>query len=383
MTSPPLGITGKEQARLRGSIPGLHAWYRAQGRDLPWRRTTDPYAIWISEVMLQQTRVTAVVPYYHRWLARFPDVGVLAKAPLEQVLKLWEGLGYYSRARNLHRAAREVVEEWGGTIPADPSAFAALPGVGPYTTAAVMSIAFGADLAVVDGNVRRVLCRLLALDADPRRAPQAAALDRLAQDLLPPGTAGDHNQALMELGAVLCTPKTPACDACPLGGRCRGRARGTPERYPLRRAKPPVPHHEVAIAVVLHQGRVFIDRRPYGGLLGGLWEFPGGKVEAGESVEQALHRELAEEFGLRVRVDEALRPVPHAYSHFKVTLHPRLCTYLGREPRTGEGNPWQWVPPSALEDHPMPRANRKVLEQLHRRWADHRATPAAGSLRTT
>jgi A/G-specific adenine glycosylase len=288
------------------------------------------------------------------------------------VLKCWEGLGYYSRARNLHRAARAVVDDWGGTIPSDPTAFAGLPGVGAYTTAAVLSIAFGADLAVVDGNVRRVLCRLLALEADPRRSPHAMALDRLAQELLPPGTAADHNQAMMELGATVCTPRNPVCGECPVAKACRGRASEDPERYPLRRPRPAVPHHDVALGVVLRAGRVFIDRRPYGGLLGGLWEFPGGKVEPGETVEQALHRELAEEFGLQVRVDEALAPVDHAYSHFKVTLHPLLCTFLSCDPRTGEGNPWKWVTRAALEDHPMPRANRKVLEQLHRRWAASR-----------
>ncbi|MDF1552546.1 MAG: A/G-specific adenine glycosylase [Deferrisomatales bacterium] len=373
-----LGLDPETRADLFAAIPGLHRWYHTQGRDLPWRRTTDPYAIWISEVMLQQTRVTAVVPYYHRWLARLPTVGALAEAPLEEVLKLWEGLGYYSRARNLHRAARAVVEDWGGTIPADPDAFAALPGVGTYTTAAVLSIAFGADLAVVDGNVRRVLCRLVALEADPRRAPHAAALDRLAQDLLPVGTAADHNQAMMELGATLCTPKVPGCSTCPLTAVCSGRALGDPERYPVRRPRTAVPHHDVALGIVFHDGRVFIDRRPYGGLLGGLWEFPGGKVEPGETVEQALHRELAEEFGLRVRIDTALEPVAHAYSHFKVTLHPRLCTYLGREPRVGEGNPWKWVTPAALEDHPMPRGNRKVLEQLQRSRGDDRTTPGTG-----
>ena len=364
-----LGLVPRSREALQAAIPKLHRWYRSRGRDLPWRRTTDPYPIWISEVMLQQTRVTAVVPYYHRWMARLPTVQALADAPLEGVLKLWEGLGYYSRARNLHRAARAVVDSCGGAIPADPAAFAGLPGVGAYTTAAVMSIAFGADLAVVDGNVRRVLCRLLALEADPRRAPHAAALDRLAQELLPPGTAADHNQAMMELGATVCIPRGPDCNTCPLATVCRGRALGAPERYPLRRPRAVVPHHDVALGIVLHDGQVFIDRRPYGGLLGGLWEFPGGKVEPGETVDQALHRELSEEFGLLVRVDAALEPLAHAYSHFKVTLHPRLCTYLGREPRIGEGNPWKWVAPAALEDHPMPRANRKILGQLHQRWA--------------
>jgi A/G-specific adenine glycosylase len=312
--------------------------------------------------MLQQTRVAAVLPYYERWMVAFPTVESLALAPERQVLKSWEGLGYYSRARNLHLAAREVVDRFGGRVPSDPQAFRSLPGVGPYTAAAVLSIAFGAGLPVVDGNVIRVLSRLTALRADPRRAPAARALEELAGVLLPAGAASLHNQAMMELGALLCTPRSPACPACPLSDACRAAVSGQPEAYPPRRATPPIPHHHVALGLVFDAGRVLIDQRPYGGLLGGLWEFPGGKVEPGESPAEALARELREELGLEVATGAPLPTVDHAYTHLKVTLHPFLCRLVAMEPRVGEGRPYRWIRPEELPDYPMPRANRKVID---------------------
>jgi A/G-specific adenine glycosylase len=314
--------------------------------------------------MLQQTRVGAVIPYFERWMAAFPTLRRLAQAPEDRVLALWEGLGYYSRARNLQAAARVVEERHGGAVPRDPEAFRALPGVGEYTAAAVLSIAFGTDLAVVDGNVRRVLSRLAALAQNPRSGPVATALRALAQQLLPPGTAPVHNQAIMELGATVCAPGTPDCSKCPLASPCRARASGKPGAYPVRGVRPLVPHRDVAVAIVRRGGKLFIDRRPYGGLLGGLWEFPGGKVEPGETVEDTLARELREEFGMIAEVQESLPRVDHAYSHLRVTLHPRLCRFVAMDPRIGEGNPWKWVRPSQLSEHPMPRANRKIIEHL-------------------
>ncbi|MBI5014231.1 MAG: A/G-specific adenine glycosylase [Deltaproteobacteria bacterium] len=359
-------------AALRAAVPALHAWYRATARDLPWRRSRDPYAIWVSEAMLQQTRVATVLPYYARWMEAFPTVETLAKAPERRVLKLWEGLGYYSRARNFHLASRDVVVRFGGRVPADPASFESLPGVGGYTAAAVLSIAFGANLPVVDGNVIRVLSRLTALSADPRRAPASAALAALAGELLPPGTGALHNQAVMELGALVCTPRAPRCAECPLAAVCRAGREGRPERYPPRRAKPAVPHHDVALGIVFDRDRVLIDQRPYGGLLGGLWEFPGGKVEPGESPARAVVRELREELGLEVAVGEPLTPVKHAYSHLRVTLHPFLCRLVAMDARTGEGRPHRWISPEELPDYPMPRANRKVIEELARTRKDLR-----------
>jgi A/G-specific adenine glycosylase len=316
--------------------------------------------------MLQQTRVTTVIPYFERWMAALPTIGALAAAQVGRVLQLWEGLGYYSRARNLHRAALEVMERLGGRIPSDAERFRSLPGVGDYTAAAVLSIAFGVPLAVVDGNVRRVLCRLAGLEADPRRSAAASALEDLAQALLPEETPAEHNQALMELGARLCTPRSPDCQACPLADPCKARASGHPERFPLRPPRRSVPHYDVAVGIVLRRGRVFIDQRPYGGLLGGLWEFPGGKVETGEGPVEALARELREEFGMTAEVLETLAPVGHAYTHLKVTLHPYLCRLVEMDARAGEGRPYRWVLPGELSEYAMPRANRKVLEDLYR-----------------
>ncbi len=359
------GVGPDTLGELQAAVAPLHRWYRSNARDLPWRRSRDPYAVWVSETMLQQTRVETAVPYYGRWMAALPTVGALARADDDQVLRLWEGLGYYARALNLRRAAHDVQQRFGGQIPADPDRLRTLPGVGAYTAAAVASIAFGRDVAAVDGNVSRVLARLAAVAGAPRRPPASRTLESLATALLPPGTARVHNQAVMELGALVCTPRDPACNACPVAGPCRARAAGRAEAYPERAPQKTVPHHRVAVGIVLRDdGRVFIDRRPYGGLLGGLWEFPGGKIEPGETPEDALHRELDEEFGLRVSVAATLAPVPHAYTHFRVTLHPFLCRFETMAPRAGEGRPWQWVPGDALDRYPMPRANRKILEQL-------------------
>jgi A/G-specific adenine glycosylase len=368
-----LDISARQLQSLQKAVDELHSWYRASARDLPWRRTRAPYPIWVSEVMLQQTRVAAVIPYFERWMDRFPSVTALAAADEHHVLSAWEGLGYYSRARNLHRGARAVVDRFSGRVPKDLEAFRSIPGVGPYTAAAVLSIAFDRDLAVVDGNVRRVLSRLAALNADPRRAPHSRALDQLAQALLPPGTAATHNQALMELGAVVCTPSRAECARCALGRVCRAGASGSPTSFPARTPRSLPPHHDVALGIVHRGEHVFIDRRPYGGLLGGLWEFPGGKVEPGETPEQALHRELREEFGMRVEPTRQLAPVHHAYTHLRVILYPFVCRLLSLDPRAGEGQPWRWVAPRELPDYPMPRANRKVLEQL---WARQPQLPS-------
>jgi A/G-specific adenine glycosylase len=315
--------------------------------------------------MLQQTRVSTVIGYFERWMAAFPDLASLARGLEDDVLKAWEGLGYYSRARNLHRAAKIVLAERNGEIPGDPEELARLPGVGTYTAAAVASIAYGRDAAVVDGNVRRVLARLVALPSDPTRPPAARALDALARRLLPPGTAALHNQAMMELGALVCTPKSPDCPRCPFGAACRARERGDPESYPVRAARRAVPHYDVAVGIVSHKGKVFIDRRPEGKLLGGLWEFPGGKKRPGETVRRALARELREEFGLKVRVEKALPPVNHAYTHFRVTLHPFLCAFESMDPPPG-AQPWRWVGPEELACRAMPRGNRKILETLEK-----------------
>ena len=350
--------------RIAAVRRNLLRWFARHKRDLPWRRTGDPYAIWVSEVMLQQTRVVAATDYYLRFLRRFPTAGALAAAPLDDVLKAWEGMGYYARARNLHRAARRLVAERGGALPPSAAELAALPGIGPYTAAAVASIAFGADEPVLDGNVVRVLCRLFHVDADPRAAATRRRLRRLAGRLLPPGRAGDFNQALMELGARVCTPAAPTCQTCPIRRVCRGRAAGAQRRLPRRTAAAPLPHHTVVVAVLRKRGRVLIDRRPDHGLLGGLWEFPGGKVQPGESHAQALRRELREEVGVEAEVRGRFAVVEHAYSHFRVTIHAYECRHVSGRARALAVAEVRWVRLGELDGYAMPRANRRILAAL-------------------
>jgi A/G-specific adenine glycosylase len=319
----------------------LLAWYRKGARDLPWRRTRDPYAIWVSEIMLQQTQIATVIPYYERWMKRFPTVKALARAPLDDVLKMWEGLGYYARARNLHKAAREVK-----TLPRSSEDWRSVPGVGPYTAAAIASIAHGERAAVFDGNVRRVLSRLAAADVSEAPAPR--------------GKPGDYNQALMELGQRVCTFRAPKCDACPLAADCRARAAGTPEQWPSRKPKKDVPHKEVAIGVIWDGDRFYVQRREEEGLLGGLWEFPGGKREKGETFEQCLRREIREETGFQVDVGPYLTTVKHRYSHFSVELHTYHC-FL----RKGKGS-GRWVTLDEVEKLAMPKANLRILDEMRR-----------------
>jgi A/G-specific adenine glycosylase len=345
--------------------PALLSWYNERRRPLPWRASRDPYAVWVSEVMLQQTRVETVIPYWHRFLARFPDVAALASADLSDVLKAWEGLGYYGRARNLHRAAGEVVARHGGRLPDDAGALRALPGFGPYMAGAVASIAFGRPEPLVDGNVARVLTRLHGIDGAPARPAVRRRLWDLAREMVPAADPGGFNQALMELGATLCTPRAPRCGECPLADPCVARAEGRPEDYPARAPRRAVPHHDIAVGVVSRGGRLLVVRRPEGALLGGLWEFPGGRLEPDETPEIAVVRTLKDRFGLHLRPGGVpLAPVAHAFTHRRVTLHPFAC----RAPR-GTVRPMfhtehRWLEPGGLDALALPRAHQKIAAAL-------------------
>ncbi len=342
----------------------LLAWYAAHGRSLPWRGLRDPYAVWVSEVMLQQTQVATVAPYFRRWMARFPTVEALAAADEQEVLALWEGLGYYRRARALHRAAQEVVARHGGRLPADPQALQRLPGIGKYTARAVASLAFGRDVPVLDGNVRRVLARVFAVEAPADTAAGEKALWALAAEHLPPGRAADYNQALMDLGAMVCTPRAPRCAVCPLASFCRARAGGNPEAFPRKKRRRRPPHYTVAAAVIRREGRVLIAQRPAEGLLGSLWEFPGGKVEHGETPEAALRREIREELGTEIAVVAPFGRYRHAYTHFKVTLHAFLCRLTGPAPRPLQVQALRWVLPAELSDFPMGKIDRQIARRV-------------------
>lgn len=338
-------------------------WFEEHRRDLPWRRTSDAYRIWVSEVMLQQTQVRTVIPYYQRFLARFPDLAALAAAPLDDVLKHWEGLGYYARARNLHAAARSLAN---AAVPNDPECFGALPGVGGYMRAAVMSIAFGRPLAAVDGNVKRVLARVFAIEDAVDRPAGARAVQAFADALLDAKQPGEFNQAMMELGAVLCRPRQPLCEACPWSESCAALAAGRWERYPRTSPKRAVPTARIAVGVVSRRGRLLITRRAESAMLGGLWEFPGGKIRRGETAADACRREIREETGLDVDVVEHVASVQHAYSHLKVKIEVFRCTHRkGRVHLRGPVD-HRWILLEETADYAFPKANHKFLPALKR-----------------
>jgi A/G-specific adenine glycosylase len=336
----------------------LLAWYDAHRRELPWRaapgETPDPYRVWLSEVMLQQTQVETVRPYFERWLERFPTLADLAAAPQDEVLKAWEGLGYYSRARNLHRAVREVAERWGGRVPDDPGAFRALPGVGRYTAGAVMSIAFGRPEPLVDGNVRRVFARWTD---DP--APTDARLWELAGRLVPGERPGDLNQALMELGAMVCTPRAPRCTGCPAADQCAARAAGTQAARPAPRRAAPLPTEETAVAVIERGGRLLLARRSRG-RLASLWMLPQAVRADGETLTEAVERATRDGLGVQVRPGEQLSPVRHTFTHVRAVYHPVRCLAPSGEPAPIHYDELAWATRDDLRRYALPVAQRKI-----------------------
>lgn len=350
--------------------PTLLAWWDAGHADLPWRWTKDPYAIWVAEVMLQQTQITTVLPYYERWMTRFPTVEALAEASLDDVLKLWEGLGYYSRARNLHAAARQVATEHGGRLPHTLDGLLKLPGVGRYTAGAVASIAFDIPAPVLDGNVIRVLSRIFDIDEDVTRAATRNRLWELAAAAVPKERPGDFNQALMELGQLICMPQAPRCLICPANVLCLARQRGTQLERPVRPARRATPHHDVVAGIIWRDGapsrsgQFLIAQRPLDGLLGGLWEFPGGKVEPGEAPGDALKREIHEELALVIRPGAFLTKVDHAFTHFRITVHAFHAAYAGGEPQHVAVADHAWVTLDDLEQYAFAVTNRRIIERL-------------------
>ena len=351
----------------------LLAWAEIGLRDLPWRQDRTPYRVWVSEIMLQQTRVETVIPYFLRWMASFPTIGALAEADLGEALKCWEGLGYYARCRNLHRAAQIVVQEYGGNLPNSRKELLALPGIGSYTVGAILSLAFEQDAAVLDGNVRRVLSRLYAINDDPDNAKERQHLRQrlwgLAEALVPPGRAGQFNEALMDLGATVCTPRRPRCPTCPLNEVCRAYAVGDPEGYPPPRRRAPTPHYDVTAGVIWRGEQVLLAQRPLDGLLGGLWEFPGGKQEPGETLVECLKRELCEELGIEVDVGQQLIVVRHAYTHFRITVYAFECRYRSQhDPTAIEVHDWRWVTLDELDDYALPVVDRKIAITVREGW---------------
>ncbi len=357
----------------RPQTTSLLAWYRAHRRDLPWRRTRDPYRIWVSEIMLQQTRVDTVIPYYERFLRALPDLQALAAAPEQALLKLWEGLGYYRRARHLQAAAKRIVHDLDGCVPATAAGWRELPGIGDYTAAAIASIAQNEPVPVVDGNVLRVAARVWGLTDDialPRTREQIRTRLQALMDNTPAAHAapGDFNQALMELGALVCIPgDSPRCAECPLQPDCIACRDDRTAELPVKARRRAVPHYHVAVGIVRRGNSILVQKRPAAKMLGGLWEFPGGKLQSGETPAAALRRELCEEIGLEVIDAEPLGIVAHAYSHFRVTIHAFLVIAPSRfRARPTAADEARWVTPAALPLLPMPAATLRILALLEK-----------------
>ncbi len=341
----------------------LLLWYHENARTLPWRSDPTPYKVWISEIMLQQTQVETVIPYFERFMARFPDLASLAQAEESEVLQIWEGLGYYSRARNLHKAARVIINDFDGRIPSDTNSLKSLPGIGAYTAGAIASIAFGAPEPALDANIRRVTIRLLDLN-NPQGNKTDEILWNFSRQILPDMRAGDYNQALMDLGSAICTPTNPACQLCPLQSECLAFQSGTQSELPLRKPKAKVPHRLVLAAVITRGSKVLLARRPSDGMLGNLWEYPGGSVpEDTLALPEALQALLKARFGLPVEVETSMGTFKHAYTHFRITLHAFNC-YLTDADRVVLPADFAWVEIRELPSFPMGKVARLISQKL-------------------
>ncbi len=352
----------------------LLRWFRRNARPLPWRRHYRPYEVWISEIMLQQTQMDTALPYFERWMRLFPDVRTLAGADEEKVLKTWQGLGYYSRARNLMRAARRIVEKHSGTFPEDPEAIRALPGVGPYTAGAIESIAFNRESPIVDGNVLRVLSRVYALGDRIDTPKGRARFWDLERSLIPKGRARAFNQALMELGALVCAPKNPLCGRCPLRRDCRARLAGDPEAFPVRSPRKKTVRVEAAALVLERRGRVFVRRRPVGRIMGGLWEFPEWKIARGRVIgaretERLARRAAVKEFGGTFAAFERVGTLRRNYTHHLESLHVFRASVpskpsLGARRVEGRGWPSAWITRRQFARYPFSSAHSKIAALL-------------------
>ena len=342
----------------------LLTWYDCNRRELPWRHTRDPYAIWVSEIMLQQTQVATVIGYYQRWMITFPTITTLAEANLDQVLALWQGLGYYSRARSLHHAAGIIKDELGNVIPHTAAALRKLPGIGAYTSAAIASIAFGEPIAVVDGNVIRVLSRLYDLSDDVTRAATKNKIARLAQELLNNERPGDFNQAMMELGATICTPHSPLCDVCPLAEQCLALEHGTIEDRPVKPARVKPPHHHLAAAFCIMDDRLLLVRRIPKGLLGGLWEVPNSEPLAGESDQSSVERLLQTDLKLQSQAEPRAAHIRHAYTHFTVDVAVLPCTISGTPSPDTSWDKAVFVAADDLAQYGLTGVTRRILQAI-------------------
>jgi A/G-specific adenine glycosylase len=338
----------------------LLEWYNREKRILPFRNIDNPYKIWLSEIMLQQTQVDTMIPYFNRWIKKYPTLQSVANEDQEKLLKMWEGLGYYSRCRNFHKAIKIVFNQYSGIVPNNWTDFRALPGVGDYTAAAVLSIAYHQPYPVIDGNVKRVMARLLGLKNLIKR--NMSRMNRYLNEHISKDFPGDFNQGMMELGAGICSPKNPDCGKCPVSNFCKGFLMGSPESYPKYIKKEKTPHYEIVAGIIWRDDKFYIQKRGEKGMLAGLWEFPGGKVEKGETLEEALQREIKEECGALPKVLKKIGTIKHAYTHFSITFHGYHCEENGTPLQNKEFS--NWIRPDQIDDFPFPKANHKLFSLL-------------------
>jgi A/G-specific adenine glycosylase len=356
-------LRANDEASQRWSL-ALIAWYEAEQRRMPWRESRDPYRVWVSEVMLQQTQVATVIGYYERWMQRFPSVEALAVAEVDDVLRAWEGLGYYSRARNLQRAARQLVSNHGGKLPQSVAELSKLPGIGPYSAGAIASIAFGADEPVVDGNIVRVLTRSFGLSGDPKRTPLSRHLWSLARSLIPKGNAREFNQALMELGATCCTPRAPRCAACPVSPACVALANDRVLDFPESAPRPVPTEVRRAAALVRRRGRVLVVRAPEGApRWAGMWQFPDAEIPKDEDAQSGLARSVAAGTGLEIAVGAQIGSLRHQVTRFRIHIDLYACSARGRAQAIHYGAV-RWCSPHDLATLAMPAAHRRIARSL-------------------
>jgi len=342
----------------------LLKWFQFNQRNLPWRKNRDPYRIWISEVMLQQTQVAKVIPYFINFSNKFPDINSLAKGTLHDVLKLWEGLGYYARARNLYQAAALINKNHQGKIPQNYSILIKLPGIGDYIASAVLSQAFKLPYPVVDGNVKRILSRFFLINSPVNLSNSKKIFAKKAEKLLDQNHPGDYNQAMMELGAIICKPQNPLCEKCPITEFCDAFLNNKQNQFPIKAKKKPVPQYHIAVGVIFKEGKVLMIQRRNSGLLGGLWEFPGGKIKKGESATNACIREMKEKVNAEVTQLEFLTEIKHIYSHFKIRMEIFKCNYSSGEIIPKEHQGFRWIRIKKISDFPVHSANLKILPLL-------------------
>ena len=339
------------------------SWYNKNKKQFPWRDINNPYKIWVSEIMLQQTQVQTVIPFYNRWVLKFPSIKDVAKATDDELFKYWEGLGYYQRAQNLRSACIQILNDYDGVIPKHKKTLMELKGIGDYTSSAIASIAFNKAHYVIDGNVKRVMSRLLCLSDFLSNSMNK--VDNFLSHHISHKSPGDFNQALMDLGRYICTPKNPKCLDCPISNYCSAYLDNKTDRYPQKNYKKKIlPHYDIGVGIIWSNNKILITKRKKEGLLGGLWEFPGGKINKNETHKECIKREIKEELNIAVNISNFIVKVNHKYSHFGITLYAYHCHYKKGEIKCNTSDAFKWISPNTFSNYPFPRANHHIFPHI-------------------